>query len=134
MKVILDKDFAKISLYEDFKILEVIWKRKVTAEEYKYTFEFAVIFSEENAGSAENFISDIRLQGIVGPAERKWFQEIMIPRATKSGVKHAAVVFSGGVFAKYYLNNITGTTKKLGIDMKFFNDLNQAHEWIKSFY
>jgi hypothetical protein len=133
METILENDFVNVYYIPDLKILELVWKRKVSSEEYRSVFPFIVKYAEDNR-NVVNYLADIRLQGIVSPDDRKWFQEIIVPMAFNAGVIRGAVVFSGNVFAKYYLNNISGTTKNIGIPLKFFGSKEDAINWFKTFY
>jgi len=130
MILIFDKDFARVEHIEELKLVKVIWKSNITSEEYKFTMITAIEYAEK-IGEMENYMSDIRMQGVINPEVRKWFETEMIPRGIKSGLKRAAVVFSGNIFTKYYLNNIDGTSKKLGLAFKFFTEENAAYEWLK---
>jgi hypothetical protein len=84
----------------------------------------------QKKGQITNYMSDIRMQGVVSPEYRKWFQDVVIPSAVSSGLKKGAVVFDGNVFQKYYLNNIMNFTKKYGLQFKFFSSRDEAIEWM----
>jgi len=132
MILVLDKDYAKVEHFEELKLIKIVWKTHVSSEEYKYVMITAIEYAEK-IRNIDNFLSDIRNQGVINPITRKWFENEMIPRSIKLGLKRSSVIFSGNIFTKYYLNNISGVTKKLNLPFKFFIDEESAYQWIKSF-
>ena len=130
MEVLLDSDYVLVRYLSDNNAIEVIWRPKqMTKDEYLNAFEKAL--ESQRKYKAEYFISDIREQKIISPKYRKSFQEDIIPRAKEGGLKKGIVIFSGNIFKKYYLNNIMNTTKKIGIEFKFFNRRDRALDWIQ---
>ncbi len=130
MKQILqDKDYAEISYDRELKLGKIVWKRKASTEEYQYAFMVLLEYAKENP--TDNFLSDIRNQGVVSPENRKWFETEMLPAAIEGGLKRAAVVFDGNVFKKYYINMIIKVSNKFGMPLKMFNSEEEAIEWFK---
>ncbi len=134
METILETDYALVEYFPTDQLVQIIWKKvkKISIEEYQNAFNHALDFQENNPEKVVHFLSDIRLQGVLSPAYRKWFQEIALPRAIKNKLKDGAVLFEGNIFQKYYLNNIMNSTKKFGIKFKFFSKREDALEWFKN--
>ena len=130
-QVIYDYDYAQILYEPSVKLGIVVWKHKPENAEYQNAFEVMIEYSKKHP--VENFLSDIRNQGVVSPDNRKWFETVMIPKAIKNGLKRAAVIFDGNVFKKYYINMIIQVINKYGIPMKLFNTEEDAITWFKSF-
>ncbi|OFX85881.1 MAG: hypothetical protein A2W99_17285 [Bacteroidetes bacterium GWF2_33_16] len=130
-QVIYDYDYAQILYEPSVKLGIVVWKHKPENAEYQNAFEVMIEYSKKHP--VENFLSDIRNQGVVSPDNRKWFETVMIPKAIKNGLKRAAVIFDGNVFKKYYINMIIQVINKYGIPMKLFNTEEDAIIWFKSF-
>lgn len=130
-KIILDTKFAEISYDSELKLGKIKWKAKASTEEYQFAFITLLEHAEKH--SADNFLSDIRKQSVVSPENRKWFEDVMLPRAIEAGLKRAGVVFDGNVFKKYYINMILQVTNKFGLPMKAFNSEEEAISWFKSF-
>lgn len=129
---LLDEPFAIVSYEAEFSEIKLIWKNvTMTFDDYKKVFNTALEAQQQY--KPVHFLSDVREQKILPPHFRKWFQEVAIPKAREQGLQRAAVVFSGNVFKKYYLNNIFNTTKTFGIELKFFNEVEPAEKWFKSF-
>lgn len=128
-EILLDTDYAEVSYNKDLKLGKIVWKRKTTTEEYQYAFITLLNHSKKNP--TNNFLSDIKNQGIVSPENRKWFETEMLPKAIESGLKRAGVIFDGNVFKKYYLNMIIKVSNKFGLPLKMFNSEEKAVEWFK---
>lgn len=134
MQTIFENDIAK-SVYDDtHQLIMITWKAKsFTFQEYKEPFEVSLDYQEKNKLIVVNFLSDVREQTVVPPHFRKWFQEVAINRAISQGLKRAAVIMSGNVFKKYYLNNIFNTTKKFGLPLKAFSSIGGAYKWFDKY-
>lgn len=132
MKTLISEyDHAKIYYDATLKLGIIEWKQKPSNTEYQSTFEELITFSKKNP--IENFLSDIRNQGVVSPENRKWFESVMIPKAIDHGLKRAATIFDGNVFKKYYINMIIQVINKFGIPLKLFNTEEDAIKWFQSF-
>lgn len=128
---IINKPFVDATYNPGLKLISVIWKDEpFTGEEFNKTYEQVLLFGKDN--EVENFMADIRAQRIMSPDERKWFQNYVIGQAVNYGLKRAAVVFSGSVFKKFYLNNILDSTKKFNLPLKFFYTREEAVDWLSS--
>lgn len=131
-QVISDYDYAQIFYDPAIKLGTVVWKRKPENSEYQNAFEVIIEYSKKHP--IDNFLSDIRNQGVVSPENRKWFESVMIPKAIDNGLKRAAVIFDGNVFKKYYINMIIQVINKFGIPLKLFSTEEDAVKWFQSFY
>ena len=132
MKTLISEyDHARIYYDAALKLGIIEWKQKPSNTEYQSTFEELITFSKKNP--IENFLSDIRNQGVVSPENRKWFESVMIPKAIDHGLKRAATIFDGNVFKKYYINMIIQVINKFGIPLKLFNTEEDAIKWFQSF-
>ena len=131
-QVIYDYDYAQISYDPSIRMGVVAWKHKPSNTEYQSAFEVLIEYSKKHP--IENFLSDIRNQGVVSPENRKWFESVMIPKAIDHGLKRAAAVFDGNVFKKYYVNMIIQVINKYKIPLKVFTTEEDAIKWFQSFY
>lgn len=130
-KIVMDTKFAEISHDSELRLGKIEWKAKASTEEYQFAFITLLEYAEKH--STDNFLSDIRNQSVVSPENRKWFEEVMLPRAIEAGLKRAGVVFDGNVFKKYYINMILQVTNKFKLPLKAFNSEEDAILWFKSF-
>ncbi len=129
-KILLDTNYAVVSHDDTLSVGKIVWKGTVTAIEYKNTF--LVLLDYAKTHRTDYFLSDTRDQGVIGTDNRKWFEEYALPEAVKLGLKKAAVVMSGNVFKKYYVNMILSTTNRFKLPAKTFSTQEEAMVWLKS--
>ncbi|MFC2152998.1 hypothetical protein ACFLSE_10775 [Bacteroidota bacterium] len=127
LKVVLEANYALVTYNPVLKIGKVEWKAKASSEEYQGTIIALIEYAEKHP--VHYYLSDISKQSVVSPEDRKWFENIMVPKAIGMGLKKAAVVFDGNVFKKYYINMIIQVTGKLGLPLKVFNKEEEAIQW-----
>lgn len=132
MEIVFENEFSRLSYEEDLKILTITWKnKKLSLEEYQRPFKLALEFMTKKP--VENYISDIRDQGIVSPDFRKWLQEVAMPEAAKAGLKRVVGVANVNVFKQYYINHVFQSAKKFGLPFKMFNTIEEAKKWFSEF-
>ncbi len=134
MNLIFENEYFKLGHEPELSIVLLKWKdfQSISFEDYKIPFEKALEF-QKNV-SVDNFLTDVRIQGVIAPGFRKWFQDYPLQASIEQGLKRTAIVSSANVFKKYYLNHIFNSSEKLGLPMKIFNTYEEALVWIKSFY
>lgn len=130
---IFNENFATITYHQDAKMIKIVWNGAFSKEQYQQAIESALDFQLKAKLPVENYLSNILKQGIVNPESRKWFEQVAMPRATKQGLKRAAVVFDGNVFKKYYLNLILQATSVYRLPLKLFSSEQEAIMWFESF-
>ncbi|SRR6056297_1208787 len=129
MKKLKETDHAIVQFEEETKTLELIWKKTVTKEIYRETFlESLDLLIKKNS---ENFISDIRKEGVVGPENTKWLQENIIPKALKSGLQKIAIVMDEDIFKEFYTENIKKAIEG-NAQINLFKSMEEAYQWIKN--
>ncbi len=130
--IIVDEPVVRVTYHQELSLIKVVWNGIPTREQYVKAFTSALDFQEKSPQPITRFISDVRRQGIVNPENRKWFEQVVIPRAVKQGFKYAAVIFDGNAFKKYYLNLILQTTNIYKVPFKFFSTEEEAIAWFKT--
>jgi len=131
--VIQDNEYSKVYFDTDLQAGIIDWKdKKLPSEEYRAAFEKLIEYTK-GKNIFVNYLADTRLQSVVSPEDRKWFQENIIPEAIKHGLQRGAVVISGNAFKKYYMNMIIRGSKMFPIEIKMFDNLDKARKWLKSF-
>ena len=131
--VLQENEYSEVSFDTDLSAGIIIWKdKKLTSEEYRSTFETVIEYTK-GKDIFVNYLADARLQSIVSPEDRKWFQKNIIPEAIKHGLQRGAVVVSGNAFKKYYMNMIIKGSRMFPIKIRMFDDMDKAKKWIKSF-
>lgn len=129
-KILLDKDYARVSFHADKKLGRIEWKREPLPAEYKTAYLTLLNFA--SAEEMRYLLSDIRDQGSGMPNERKWFEQELLPAVNKTGLKKAAVVYDGTFSKKYYINLIIAAGKKFGLSIKLFENEENAVSWLVS--
>ena len=127
-KVIYENEKVDIIYNPDFNNISIIWKKLHDEDTYKFVYETAYKAMIEY--KATSLFSDIRNQGVVSPANSKWLQEELIPKAVKDGLKKVAVLMDADVFKKFYMNNISKALKKEGSFTKYFDSEEEAIKWL----
>ncbi len=128
---IFNRHYARATYNTDYKCIEVVWHSNQTFEEYKLLFTRLLEFQRNSGFEITGYLSDITDQGIVSPESRKWFENVALPTAVSQGLKYAAVVFDASVFKKYYLNLILQIANVYRLQMKVFNSVEEARQWLK---
>ena len=127
METVISKPYAEVT-YSDL-IISVVWKSgDFTTSEFNELYTQTLKYGE--TVDPIGFYTDLRNQRVMSPNERSWFQDNAVPRAVELGMKYVAVVFTGNIFKRYYLNNIMNTVSKFGVPMKFFSKPEEAKAWL----
>jgi hypothetical protein len=131
--VVIDNDFVEASYIEEYKLAQIVWKQKmIPSDMYRYAFTNLLDYTENV--SVINFLSDSRNSGANAPDDRKWFQEVAMPRAQKNGLIRGAIVIKLDPFKKYYINTlIKWGQKKVNYELKVFDNIDKGLEWLLSF-
>ncbi|UII25964.1 hypothetical protein LVD15_22085 [Fulvivirga maritima] len=128
---VLEEKYVKVLYDENLKLGKIIWQedKSLTTEQYQKPFQALLDWS--NSGkTVALFLSDTRDQGVVSPENRKWFEYEMVPAAIKGGLKRAAVISSGNVFKRYYLNILLNAVNKFNLPFKIFADEESAIQFL----
>ncbi|RLD46063.1 MAG: hypothetical protein DRI86_04175, partial [Bacteroidetes bacterium] len=124
--IVYENEYSKAYFDTELKAGIIDWKsKKLTDEEYKRPLEALIEYTKETT-IFENYMSDIRLQSVVSPNSRKWFETVMIPAAIKNGLKRGAVIITKNPFKKHYMNMIISSSKKFPIKIKVFDNPEKA--------
>ncbi|MBL6444733.1 hypothetical protein JMN32_00325 [Fulvivirga sp. 29W222] len=127
-KELMNEPYARVTYDPERYIGKVIWQGNPKTEEYKLPFLKLLEWAEDH--KTTRFLSDTREQGVVSPENRKWFEAEMVPAAINAGCKRAAVITSGNVFKRYYLNMILSVVNKFDMPFKIVQDEESAIEFL----
>ena len=131
--IVYENEYSKAYFDTDLKAGVIDWKdKKLTEEEYRNPLEALIEYSNDKK-IFNNYLADIRLQSVVSPNSRKWFEQVMVPAAIRNGLKRGAVIITKNPFKKHYMNMIISSSKKYPIKIKVFDDLDKAKAWLMSF-
>lgn len=127
MRSLLSNEKADLLYNPDTNSIELIWKKYQDDQTYKLMFNKGVECLKEFG--ATGWLSDIRQEGVVGPASSRWLQQTIIPQAISYGLKKIAIVMDSDVFKKFYVQNIEKQTSHQLI--KHFDSLSTAQAWLR---
>ena len=130
MREILNNEFAQVSYNSQNNSIVAFWKKPSTSEAYQVIF--SSILEKILEFKAIGLVIDIYHQGIVGTENRLWFQNEILPRAYRGGLKKIAAISPNDVFSRFYIDNVkqASITNSIGVEFQYFKDLNSAQEWI----
>ncbi len=129
-ETLLNTDYVSVYHFEDTKIGYIYWKRQVSLEEYKEGFN--AMIKKHTQDPSDYFISNIIKQGVSSVEKKDWFRSVAMEQAIKKGLKKAAVIMDNNPFREFYVNLIMGSTKKMGLPFKTFQNVISAKEWLFS--
>ncbi|MBT30681.1 MAG: hypothetical protein CMO01_13560 [Thalassobius sp.] len=127
MKLLIEHERADLSFNEDTNTIELVWKKFQNEEVYKMMFTKGIEHLQELG--ATGWLSDIRKEGVVGPATSTWLQTEIIPKAIAFGLSKIAVVMDKDVFKDFYVKGIEKTVGTC--TMKYFDSTEEANKWLK---
>jgi hypothetical protein len=131
MAELLKKDYVTVSFEEEIKALYVMWGGSgYTSEQYKEVWGICIAYGENN--KVDYFLSDITNQKVVNPDDRKWFEEVALPRAVKTGIKKGATIVGANPFTRFYINNIMKKIGGTSLPFKAFKNKEEAFKWFVS--
>ena len=128
IKVVLETSYALATYNPVLKVGKIEWKGKANSEEYRDTIITLIDYSKKGH-PVHFYLTDITKQSVVSPEDRKWFEQVMIPKGIEMGLKKAAAIFDGNVFKKYYINMLIKVTGKFGLPLKMFSNEEEAIQW-----
>ena len=131
MKELFTSDYVDLSYDEKFKVIMTVWKAHAfSGDQYRDIWERTLDFGNKN--DVKYFLSDIINQKVVAPVDRKWFEEVAVPRALKTGIIKGGIILGSNPFKRYYFNNIMRKIGGLKFPFKAFKDKEGAIEWFLS--
>ena len=83
MKLLIELEKANLQYNAETNAIELIWKKFQDEVTYKMMFTKGIEYLKEF--QATGWLSDIRKEGVVGPATSAWLQKEIIPKAMSYG-------------------------------------------------
>ncbi|OJJ17845.1 hypothetical protein BKI52_28720 [marine bacterium AO1-C] len=123
----LNEDFARVNYYPQNNLVEVIWHKSNTNNQYRQTITAA--YNVVVKYGANKWISDMRNGGVISIDNQKWLKEEMVPKAVRSGLRRVALVVSKDIFNLFYAKNIKNTLQE-SFQSKYFDDVEKAYQWL----
>lgn len=130
-QVFFESDAAQIYYDADINNTVIVWKKNISALEYRKAFQ--TVLHTLKTYNTPGWIADLRLQGVVPDEEQQWFLTTVIPEAVNCGLKRIAAVGFSDPIRKNYFDRMTAKTDLLKVELKVFEQLEDAVHWMKDF-
>ena len=79
-----------------------------------------------------NVLADIHTMTLIGTEDQQWLQSNFIPRAVQFGFKKIAIIEPTSYFNKVAVESVSYKVDKKNLVISFFNNKEEAQEWIKN--
>lgn len=126
-----ESDAAQIYYDADINNTVIVWKKNITGLEYRKAFQ--TVLHTLKTYNTPGWIADLRLQGVVPDEEQQWFLTTVMPEAVNCGLKRIAAVGFSDPIRKNYFERMTAKTDLLKVELKVFDQLEDAVHWMKGF-
>lgn len=130
-QVFFESNAAKIYYDADINNTVIVWKRNITALEYRKAFQ--TVLHTLKTYNTPGWVADLRLQGVVPIEEQQWFLSTVLPEAVSCGLKRVAAVGFMDPIRRNYFEGMQKKTEQLGLELKVFDELDAAVSWMESF-
>jgi signal transduction histidine kinase len=128
-QVFFENDSAQLYYDAHINNTVIIWKKNVTSAEYRAAFESVLQTIEKY--NTPGWIADLRNQGAIDSEDQRWFVENVLRVAAHKGLKRIAAIGFDDPMRKEYYKRMTEKTNEFGINMRVFQAMNQAVDWMK---
>lgn len=129
-QIFLENEAVRLCYDANINSTLIVWKRNVTSVEYREAFE--AVLQTLRSYNTPAWIADLRRQGSVDADDQKWFMTSVLPEAVRCGLRRiGAIGFTNPIRKSYYDKMILKTTE-FGIELKVFETMEQAKDWVKA--
>jgi hypothetical protein len=119
----------KITYYPEIEAVGICWTGYATSLQFREGSELVLKTLIEK--KARKSISDIRQMKTISSQDQKWVETEILPRTIKAGLKATAVIRPEAYFTKVIADSITSKVDEEVIKIAYFDDLEEAKEWLK---
>jgi len=121
------------NIYFDPGINSVVmeWNGYATSKQFKQGTELMLNTLIKN--NCSKVLADIKDMKIIAMEDQQWLTEEFLPRATKFGFKAIAIIKPDHYFNKVAVETISYKADKDKLTINFFDNTNEAREWLGKF-
>ncbi len=130
-QIFFESEAAQIYYDANINNTVIVWKRNISGPEYRKAFQ--TVLHSLKTYHTPGWIADLRLQGVVPDEEQQWFLNTVVPEAVNCGLKRIAAIGFVDPIRKTYYDRMQSKTALLGIELKVFDQLEEAVLWMESF-
>lgn len=130
-QVFYENDSAQLYYDAHINNTVIIWKRNVTGSEYRKAFE--VVLQTMKTYNTPGWIADLRNQGVIEPEDQQWFISNVLQVAAENGLVRIATIGFTDPIRKDYYDRMKTITSERGIELRVFESVEVAVNWMLSF-
>ena len=118
------------NIYFDPEINAVVmeWNGYATSKQFKEGTELMLNTLIKN--NCSKVLADIKDMKIIGMEDQQWLNEEFLPRATTFGFKAIAIIKPDYYFNKVAVESISYKADKNKLTINFFDNREEAKEWL----
>lgn len=129
-QIFLENEAVRLCYDANINSTLIVWKRHVTSVEYRGAFE--AVLQTLRSYNTPAWIADLRRQGQVDAEDQKWFMTRVLPEAVRCGLKRIGAIGFTNPIRKSYYEKMISKTAEFGIELKVFDNMEQAKDWVKA--
>jgi hypothetical protein len=127
--VVFDNGKMTIWYYDDYKIIHHRFNKLTYGQYYKDGFLKGLEVMKEN--NAVKWLSDNGETQVLRKEDLEWAAENWRPKMIEAGWKYWAVIKPESAAGKLLFDKFIKMYEKLGVTLKFFDDVDTALTWLK---
>ena len=120
------------TIYFDQELEAVVmeWEGYATSSQFKEGTE--LMLNTLIKHNCFKVLASIKNMVLIGMEDQQWLDVYFLPRAIKFGFKALAIVTPDSYFNKVAVENISGKVDKDQLDIRFFDEVSEAREYLKT--
>ncbi len=129
-QICYESEYGIIHYNARTNVMGISWKKQVTSEAYRALFNKCL--ETLRTYNTPYWISDLRKQGNITPADQKWMLSDIFVSAVGSGLRLVAAIYDPNQHNEDYRTRIQDACQKAGIEVMFFTSGKEAEAWIEN--
>jgi len=130
-QIFFESEAAHIYYDANINNTVIVWNKNIVGAEYRLAFQ--TVLHTLKTYHTPGWIADLKLQGVVPDEEQQWFLTTVIPEAVRCGLKRIAAIGFNDPIRKSYFDRMIAKTEVLGVELKVFDQLDDAVRWMERF-
>lgn len=127
---VVDTDYATLWYYPDAKIVHHVFHKFIYGQEFRNVLEKGLELIKEHG--ATKWLSDDRKNSTLPTVDLEWSMNDWFYRVFELGWRNWAVIMPDKVFGQATMNRIMARNIQEGLNIKVFEDPDEALIWLES--
>ena len=128
--IYFDESFLTLSWDESANVVCAQWKDAVEGDPMRRGLQVGLELV--SLKQSEKWLVDSRTLGSIDPADVKWVNDNWIPRAVDAGLRWMAFVLAKKVVMKLTMKSFIARINGRDLSSAYFDDLDEAWDWIRA--